>query len=67
MKISDIAGEFGMQTSLLAGVRKRQCLQEAIQQLETRLQVKPLIYKVVDMEPCSRIPERRQALVEFGP
>lgn len=67
MKISDIAGEFGVQTSLLVDVRKRQCLQEAMQQLETRLRVKPPIYRVMDMESCSRIPERRQALVEFVP
>ncbi|MDP7578937.1 MAG: hypothetical protein QGF12_05295 [SAR202 cluster bacterium] len=67
MKISDIAGEFGMQTSLLVDIRKRRCLQEAMQQLETRLRVKPPIYKVMDMEPCSRIPERRRALVEFRP
>ena len=42
-------------------------LDETIRQLEARLRTKPPIYKVVDMEPWSRIPERRQALVEFAP
>ena len=65
--VSDTAGESGTQSSLLVEVRKQQQLREAMRQLEVRLRVKPPIYKVMDMEPWSRIPERRQALVEFAP
>ena len=67
MTVSHAAGESGTQTSLFAEVRKRQQLREVMRQLEARLQAKPPIYKVMDMEPWSRIPERRQALVEFAP
>ena len=67
MTVSDIAGESGTQASLFAEVRKQQQLGEMIRQLEVRLRAKPPIYKVMDMEPWSRIPERRQALVEFAP
>ena len=67
MTVSDTAGESGTQTGLFVEVRKQQQLREAMRQLEVRLRAKPPIYKVMDMEPWSRIPERRQALVEFAP
>ena len=38
-----------------------------MRQLEMRLRTKPPIYKVMELEPWSRIPERRQALVQFEP
>ncbi|MDP6494836.1 MAG: DNA polymerase Y family protein, partial [Dehalococcoidia bacterium] len=63
----DTAGESGTQSSLFVEVRKQQQLREAMRQLEARLRTRPPIYKVMDVEPWSRIPERRQALVEFAP
>ncbi len=67
MTVSELAGESGIQSSLFADVRKQQQLTECIRQLEARLRTRPPIYRVVDVEPWSRIPERRQALIEFAP
>ena len=67
MTVSVAAGESGTQASLFADVRKQHQLREAMRQLEERLRVRPPIYKVMDVEPWSRLPERRQALVEFVP
>ena len=67
MTVSDTAGESGTQSSLFVEVRKQQQLREVMRQLEARLRTKPPIYRVMDVEPWSRIPERRQALVEFVP
>ena len=67
MTVSDTAGESGTQSSLFVEVRKQHQLREAIRQLEARLRARPPVYKVMDVEPWSRIPERRQALVEFVP
>ena len=61
------AGESGIQGSLLSDVRKRAQLGEAMRQLEARLRARPPIYRVMDLEPWSRLPERRQALVQFEP
>ena len=67
MTVSGTASESGTQSSLFVEVRKQQQLREVMRQLEARLRTKPPIYKVMDVEPWSRIPERRQALVEFVP
>ena len=67
MTVSEAAGESGTQASLFADVRKQQQLREAMRQLDARLRVRPPIYKIMDVEPWSRLPERRQALVEFVP
>ena len=67
MPVSEAAGESGTQASLFVDVRKQQQLREAMRQLEARLRVRPPIYRIMDVEPWSRLPERRQALVEFVP
>ena len=67
ISVSETAGESGIQSSIFAEVRKQYQLREVIRQLEARLRTKSPIYKVMDVEPWSRIPERRQALVEFVP
>ena len=67
LTISGIAGESGIQSNLFSQVRKRDQLREVMRQLEIRLNRKPPIYKVMELEPWSRIPERRQALVQFEP
>jgi impB/mucB/samB family len=62
-----LTGESGIQSSLLSDVRKHNQLREAVRQLEARMGFKPPIYQVRDMEPWSRIPERRQVLIPFDP
>ena len=64
---SELAGEAGTQSGLFVDTRKQEQLKETMRQLEARLRTRPPIYKVMDVEPWSRIPERRQALVQFVP
>jgi DNA polymerase-4/protein ImuB len=51
----------GRRLSLFADLRAKEHLAEDIKQLESRLG-NPQIYKVKEVEPWSRIPERRYAL-----
>lgn len=67
LTLAGLTGESGMQISLFADIRQREQLRETMRQLEARLRGKPPIYQVKDIEPWSRIPERRQALVPFEP
>jgi hypothetical protein len=62
-----LTGKSGIQSSLLSDVRKHDQLREAVRQLEAQMGFKPPIYQVRDMEPWSRIPERRQVLLRFDP
>ena len=65
LTLSRFTGESGAQTSLFSDVRRQEQLKETMRQLEVRLGGKLPIYQVRDIEPWSRIPERRQALVRF--
>ena len=65
--LSRITSESGIQSSLFSDVRKRVQLRETMRQLEERLRARPPVYRVMDVEPWSRLPERRQALVQFEP
>jgi DNA polymerase-4/protein ImuB len=67
LTLSGIAGEPGTQGSLFPDLRRHQQLRETMRQLEARLGGKPPVYRVRKVEPWSRIPERRQALVQFDP
>ena len=67
LTISGIAGESGIQSSLFSDIRRQEQLRETMRQLEARLGGTPPIYQVRDIEPWSRIPERRHALVQFDP
>ena len=67
LTVFELAGETGEQSSLFADIRKQEQLKETMRQLEARLRTKPPVYKIMDVEPWSRIPERRQALVQFAP
>ena len=67
LTLSGITGESGVQSSLFSDVRKREQLREMMRQLQALLGCKPPIYQMKDVEPWSRIPERRQALVPFDP
>ncbi len=67
LTLSGITGEPGPQASLLPEVRRRDRLDDAVRQLRARLGRKPPIYHVREVEPWSRIPERRRALVAYDP
>lgn len=67
LTLSGLTGESGIQASLFSDMRRQEQLREMMRQMEVRLRVKPPIFKVKDIEPWSRIPERRQALVQFDP
>jgi nucleotidyltransferase/DNA polymerase involved in DNA repair len=67
LSLTGFTGESGIQGSLFLDVRKREQLREMMQQLEVQLGCQPPIYQVRDIEPWSRNPERRQALVIFDP
>ena len=67
LTLSGITGESGRQESLFPEVRDRARLDDAIHQLRVRLGQRPPIYRVREVEPWSRIPERRRALVAYDP
>ena len=62
LTLSGLTGEAGRQGSLLPEVRQREKLLEALAQLEVLEGYKP-IYRLREVEPWSRIPERRMAFV----
>ena len=67
LTLAGFTGESGIQTNLFFDVRKREQLKEMMRQLEVHLGGKPPIYQLKEIEPWSRIPERRQVLVPFDP
>jgi DNA polymerase-4 len=67
LTLSGLTGQSGIQSSLFSEVRKREQLRETVRQLEVQLGCPPPIFVVRDLEPWSRIPERRQVLVRFDP
>ncbi len=67
LTLSAITGEGGKQESLFRDVRRQENLKEALRQLKERLGMQAPIYHVREVEPWSRLPERRQALVPFAP
>ena len=62
IKINRLGYPRGRQKSLFADIRAQDHLFEDIRQLEFRLG-NPQVYKVKEVEPWSRIPERRYALM----
>ena len=67
LTLSGFTGESGTQASLFSDIRRQEQMRETLRQLEARLGRRPPIYQVRELEPWSRIPERRQALVQFAP
>jgi len=67
LTLGGLTGEAGRQESMWSEVRRSEQLQDAIRQLQARLGEPPPIYQVREMEPWSRIPERRHALVQLSP
>ena len=66
LTLSGITGEVGRQESMWRDVKRGYDLQETFKQLNRRLKVTPPIYQVRELEPWSRIPERRYALVQLN-
>jgi DNA polymerase-4/protein ImuB len=66
LTLSGLTGEAGRQESLWTEIRRDQQLHDAVDQLESRLGAAPPLYQVREMEPWSRIPERRHALVQLS-
>ncbi|MCH7706495.1 MAG: DNA polymerase Y family protein, partial [Chloroflexi bacterium] len=62
----NLTGEAGRQESLFHDLRRRDQLRDTVAQMETAYGHNP-IYQIREVEPWSRIPERRQALVPFVP
>ncbi|MBI5283806.1 MAG: DNA polymerase Y family protein [Chloroflexi bacterium] len=62
-----LTGETGKQRSLLFAeqARRRVQLVAALRQLKTRFGGQPQVAHVVEVEPWSRIPERRYALIDY--
>jgi DNA polymerase IV len=63
LRLSGLTGETGKQLSLDRKVRLQRQVEEAIRQLKVRYGYSP-VYRCVDVEPWSVIPEQRQILVE---
>lgn len=68
LEFSDLTSVIGWQGTLWTSERRqrRERLQEALRQLKARYGACP-VGRVVEVEPWSRIPERRAAIVAFDP
>lgn len=64
--LSDLTSESGIQESLFLEMRKSDRLREVVAQLKTSQGSNPIL-QVKEIEPWSRIPERRMALVTYDP
>jgi DNA polymerase-4/protein ImuB len=65
MKITGLGRQNGHQRSIFADVRAQDHLLEDIKQLEMRLG-SPQVFKIKEVEPWSRIPERRYVLTPLS-
>jgi nucleotidyltransferase/DNA polymerase involved in DNA repair len=67
IELSGFAGETGKQEGFFVGNgRQRRQVAESIRQLKARYGRSP-VAQVVEVEPWSRIPERRHALIDYDP
>ena len=67
IELSGFAGETGKQEGFFSGNgRQRRQVAESIRQLKARYGRSP-VAQVVEVEPWSRIPERRHALIDYDP
>jgi len=67
LTLSGICSEYARQERLWrSGPRGQESLGEAVEQLNTRTGG-PQVYRVVEVEPWSRIPERQRALAAYFP
>jgi nucleotidyltransferase/DNA polymerase involved in DNA repair len=67
LQLHDLCAETGIQSSLFsARARELQGLDDALEHLHARYG-RPLVMKIVGVEPWSRIPERQYALIAYEP
>ena len=67
IELSGFAGEAGKQEGFFSGDRRQQPqFAEAVRQLKARYGRSPVL-QIVEVEPWSRIPERRHALIDYDP
>jgi nucleotidyltransferase/DNA polymerase involved in DNA repair len=57
---------FARDAAAAARAGRRRALRAAAQEITARLR-RPMLYHVIEIEPWSRIPERRYALIDFDP
>ena len=67
LTLSSLTGDTSRQVNMFVDVRRRDQLRDTMSQLEARLGKKPPINQVREMEPWSRIPERRRVLIPYVP
>jgi len=65
VKLSGLTKEPRHQLSLFRDIRRKENLKQYIRQMKATFKNTPPIYHVKEVEPWSRIPERRHALVEY--
>ena len=65
LTLSGLTGDAGRQGSMFSDVRRREQIRNAVQQMEAHNGGRPLVYKLREMEPWSRIPERRSVLMPY--
>ena len=65
LTLCGITGEGGQQESIWKEVKRDTDLHKTIRQLHSRLRITPPVYQIKELEPWSRIPERRYALVNL--
>jgi DNA polymerase-4/protein ImuB len=67
LELGGLTGESGRQAGLFVDhTRRREHLDEMVRHLKVRYGQSPLV-RVVEVEPWSRIPERRHALMDYDP
>jgi DNA polymerase-4/protein ImuB len=57
---------FARDASAAARAGRRRALHAAAHEIQTRLR-RPMLYHIIEVQPWSRIPERRYALIDFEP
>jgi hypothetical protein len=67
LTLSGLCSEYGHQANLWqTGPRRQKELLEAVEQLNAR-EGDAQVFRIVEVQPWSRIPERQLALIAFGP
>jgi hypothetical protein len=57
---------FARDASAAARAGRRRALHAVAHEIQTRLR-RPMLYHIIEVQPWSRIPERRYALIDFEP
>jgi DNA polymerase-4/protein ImuB len=57
---------FARDAASAARAGRQNALRAAVNEIKSRL-ARPLLYRIIEVHPWSRIPERRYALIDFDP